>query len=298
MKESRLFRILYYLLDRGHATAVELSKEFEVSVRTIYRDIDALSGAGIPVYGETGRNGGIYLLEDYVLDKTLFSDREKQEILATLQSLAVVDHTYEKELLTKLSALFQVRSENWFEVDFSRWGKKNHDNARFEILKQAVVSHRKVFISYVNSNGKQSERIIHPLKLMYRSREWYVKAFCTDKQDFRIFKFNRMIEAELLEGEFPPADFPDPGDALPGHYNKIKLRFPQEMAYRVYDEFEVDEIEVQEDGALVAASEMPEDGWLIGYLLSFGTQVEVIEPVYLRRILAEQAKKIYEMNKP
>ena len=80
MQESRLFRIVYYLLDKGRATAPELAEHFEVSVRTIYRDIDTLSGAGIPIYAETGRNGGIYLMKGFVLDKAVLSDEEKQEI--------------------------------------------------------------------------------------------------------------------------------------------------------------------------------------------------------------------------
>ena len=90
MKESRLFKIVYYLLDKGRTTAPELAQEFEVSVRTIYRDIDALSESGIPVYAETGRNGGIYLLDNYVLDKALLSDKEKLEILSSLHLLCLL----------------------------------------------------------------------------------------------------------------------------------------------------------------------------------------------------------------
>lgn len=297
MKESRLFRIVYYLIDKGHATASELSQEFEVSVRTIYRDIDVLSGVGIPVYAEIGRNGGIYLSDTYVLDKTLFSEKEKLELLAALQSLAVVDNTYEKELLTKLSALFKIQSENWFEVDFSRWGSRTHDNEKFELLKQAVLNHREVVITYVNSNGIHNKRKIQPIKFMFKAKEWYIKAFCTDKQDFRIFKFNRIVELELLEEEFIPVKFPESRHFVSEVYPRLVLRFPRKLAYRVYDEFETDEIAVQADGTFLVSAEMPEDAWLIGYLLSFGTQVEVIEPVYLRKTLAEEGRKIYEKNK-
>lgn len=297
MKESRLFRIVYYLIDKGNATASELSQEFEVSVRTIYRDIDVLSGVGIPVYAEIGRNGGIYLSDTYVFDKTLLSEKEKLELLASLQSLAVVDNTYERDLLIKLSALFKIQSENWFEVDFSRWGSRTHDNEKFELLKQAVVNHRAVFIIYVNSNGVQSKRKIQPLKFMFKAKEWYIKALCTDKQDFRIFKFNRIIELELLEEEFIPVKFPEFQNYPSGEYQRFVLRFPEKMAYRVYDEFEADEVTVQEDRTLIVSVQMPEDTWLIGYLLSFGTQVEVIEPLHLRRVLADEGKKIYEKNK-
>jgi len=87
MQESRLFKIVYHLLDKGRATASELAEKFEVSVRTIYRDIDALSGAGIPIYAEAGRNGGIYLMNDFVMDKAVLTEEEKREILTALHSI-------------------------------------------------------------------------------------------------------------------------------------------------------------------------------------------------------------------
>jgi len=289
---------VYYLLENGRVTASELAEKFEVSVRTIYRDVDVISSAGIPIYVTTGRNGGIQILENYVLDKALFSEKEKQNILAALQSVSVVNTTYEKDLLTKLSALFNINSDNWFEVDFSRWGSKTRDNAAFELLKNAVITHRAVCIVYVNSYGKKNKRKIYPLKMMYRAKEWYIKAYCAYKADFRIFKFNRILEAQMLPEEFAPMEYPETTDEPKIRYNKISLRFPKEMAYRVYDEFEGDEIEEMENGDLMVSSEMPEDSWLTGYLLSFGTQVTVIEPAYLQKILSDEAKKIYEKYKP
>jgi predicted DNA-binding transcriptional regulator YafY len=285
-------------LEKGRVTAPELAEKFEVSVRTIYRDVDVISSAGIPIYVTTGRNGGIQILDNYVLEKAFFSDKEKQDILAALQSLSVVDNTYEREMLTKLSALFKTHSENWFEVDFGRWGSKTQDNAKFELLKKATINHKVVVIVYVTSYCKKTTRKIHPLKLLYKSKEWYVKSYCTEKDDFRLFKINRIVECELLDEDFVPVDFPDLQDTEQNTYNKIVLRFPKEMSYRVYDEFNDNEVTVQKNGDLIAASYMPEDSWLIGYLLSFGTYVEVIEPAYLREILSNEAKKIYEKNKP
>ncbi len=298
LRESRFFKIIYCILENGRITAPELAAKFEVSVRTIYRDIDVISSAGIPIYVTTGRNGGIQILENYVLDKALFSEEEKKDILSALQSVSVVNHTYEKDMLTKLSALFSVHSDNWFEVDFSRWGSKTQDKTTFELLKNAVIFHRAVCIMYVNSYGKKSKRKIYPLKMMYRAKEWYIKAYCVDKDDFRIFKFNRILEVQFLSEEFEPMEYPKTADEPKRKYNKISLCFPKEMAYRVYDEFEGNEIEETENGDLMVSSDMPEDNWLVGYLLSFGTQVTVIEPVYLQKILSDEAKKIYEKNKP
>ncbi|NCC01161.1 MAG: YafY family transcriptional regulator [Clostridia bacterium] len=298
MQESRLFRILYYLLDKSQATAPELAEKFEVSVRTIYRDIDALSGAGIPIYAETGRNGGIHLMSNFVMDKAVLSEEEKQEMLAALQGLNAVHNIRHNHILSKLSAIFNTTSENWLEVDFSRWENDEKDNEKFTALKSSVVHHKAVNITYAGACEEISERKIHPLKLVYKSKAWYVQAYCTVKKDFRLFKLTRILEWESLDEEFSYHDFPEKRDIFQREYNTITLRFPKEMAYRVYDEFDKTQVQRHENGDLIVSAKMPEDPWLIGFLLSFGTQVDIIEPAYLKKILAEKAKLIYEKNKP
>lgn len=298
MRESRLFQIVYHLLDKGRATAPELAEKFEVSVRTIYRDIDALSEAGIPIYAETGRNGGIHLMPDFVLDKALLSAEEKQEILTALQSINTAQDLRGSQVLQKLSALFHLDSEDWLEVDFSRWGSGEFDNEKFNSLKSAIVRHKNVKIRYASSYEVISQRIVQPCKLSYKSKAWYLKAFCTEKQDWRIFKLNRILDLEILDETFQHRDFPKPIDTFQGEYQQITLRFPKEMAYRVYDEFDQSQVQKQANGDLIASAEMPEDPWLIGYLLSFGTQVDILSPAHLKKVLAKQAKSIYEKNKP
>lgn len=333
MSGSRLFQILYYLLDKGHATAPELAAAFEVSVRTIYRDIEALSSANIPVYTETGRNGGVYLMNDFVLDKAMFSEKEKKELLTVLQSMSATGYVSGKETLTKLSALFHVDAGDWLEVDFSRWGDHPYDNFKFETLKTAAIRHQAVKIIYESAGSGRSERTLWPLKLSYKSKGWYLKAFCLERQDFRTFKLNRILNWELLEEHFIPMSYPDPANTplktsetqealgiqethgtqkvsgvreASGTQNsqgtqatpQIILSFSKEAAYRVYDEFDDSQIERQTNGNLTAYANMPVDQWLIGYLLSFGTQVEILEPKYLKELLAKQAFEIYEKNKP
>lgn len=298
MQESRLFRIVYYLLDKGQATAPELAEKFEVSVRTIYRDIDALSGAGIPIYTEAGRNGGIHLLNDFVLDQAVLSVEEKQEILAALQSINTAQNSNESPTLQKLSAIFQLHSENWLEVDFSRWGNKSFDNEKFELLKSAVIHCRAVKIQYAGAYEDIRERIVQPVKLVYKAKAWYLKAFCTEKQDWRIFKLNRILELEVLNKQFQHRDFPEAADTARDEGTQIILRFPKELSYRVFDEFDQTQVQRQENGDLIVSAEMPEDGWLTGFLLSFGTQVDILSPAYLKAVIAEQAKLIYEKNKP
>lgn len=296
MQENRLFKIIYHLLIKGFATAPELAKELEVSTRTIYRDIDALSSAGIPVYVTTGRNGGIHLMEDFVLDKTVLSQKEKQDILTSLQNLFIANSEYAKDTLIKLSAIFNLTAEDWFEIDFSRWNEKTKDNRKFNLLKNAIINHLVVKITYANSYGESDERKIQPLKLLFKSKDWYLKAYCMKKQDFRIFKLNRIIKYELLTESFQPMSYPKE-NIEEHHYNTIRLRFDKEITYRVYDEFDSSQIEQLDNGDYIVTAEMPEDPWLLGYLLSLGTQVTVLEPLSLRTSLAEHAKKIYETHK-
>lgn len=302
MQESRLFKILYYLLDRGRATAPELAARFEVSTRTIYRDIDALSGAGIPVYSEAGRRGGICLMNHFVLDRAVLTEAEKQDILSALQSVAAAGNRGGEATLEKLSALFQIQSENWYEVDFTRWGVQTGDHEKFELLKKSVLTHRRVRILYVGAGREKSYRTVEPLKLLYKSRAWYLKAYCLEKEAFRLFKLNRILKWEVLEENFVQRTFPG-SDAAPRpepsqpEPPQVILSFPGEMAYRVYDEFDSSQVRELEDGSLLTAAPMPVDEWLIAFLLSFGDQVEIMEPVYLKNILAERALKICEKNK-
>lgn len=298
MQESRLFKIVYYLLDKGQATAPELAEKFEVSVRTIYRDIDALSGAGIPIYTETGRNGGISLMNHFILDKIVLSKEEKQEILTALQTINITQNKNNSQTLQKLSGLFHLHSENWLEVDFSRWGNQGNDNEKFELLKSAIIHQKCVKIAYANSYGEIGDRIVQPLKLSYKSRAWYLKAYCAQKQDYRIFKLTRILSIEVLEERFPQRLFPANKEDFGESDSHIVLCFPQSMAYRVYDEFDGTQIQRQEDGSLLVSVHMPEDEWLAGFVLSFGTQVEIIEPVSLKEAVAEKARKVYERNKP
>ncbi len=296
MHESRLFKILYHLLQNGRASAPQLAQELEVSVRTIYRDIDALSSAGIPVFTENGRNGGIYLMEDFTLDRTLLSEQEKQEILTALQGVQAAPGTDHALILQKLSALFQTPADDWLEVDFARWGSHPTDNTKFETLKTAIMERKCLKITYTASSMHSTERIIYPLKLFYKGQAWYLKSYCTLKQDFRLFKLNRILSLEPLEESFRCGPFPQTVEDSPFE-QEVTLSFPCEMAYRVYDEFDPEQVAIQEDGTLFVRAKLPDDNWLIGFLLSFGPNVTVLTPAHLKDDLAEQARRIYEKNK-
>ena len=297
MQESRLFKIIYYLMENGKSTAPELAEKLEVSIRTIYRDIDIISSVGVPIYVTTGRNGGIQIDDSFVLDRLILSDKEKEDIITALKSVSIVDDR-NSDTLSKLSAIIKTKNEDWLEVDFSRWGNKAQDNTMFQKLKEAIISRKMLCIVYANTRGEVIERVICPLKMVYKAKNWYIKSFCMNKSDFRIFKLTRIIQARDMEKNFSPMEFPQEKKEMKVNYENVILRFPQRMAYRIYDEFEVDEIHQDDNGDFIICAPMPIDEWLIGYLLSFGSKVCIIEPKYLKKIVYNEAKKICKRNKP
>ena len=297
MQESRLFKIIYYLMENGKSTAPELAEKLEVSIRTIYRDIDIISSVGVPIYVTTGRNGGIQIDDSFVLDRLILSDKEKEDIITALKSVSIVDDR-NCDTLSKLSAIFNTKNEDWLEVDFSRWGNKAQDNTMFQKIKEAIISRKMLCIVYANTRGEVIERVICPLKMVYKAKNWYIKSFCMNKSDFRIFKLTRIIQARDMEINFSPMEFPQEKKEMKVNYENVILRFPQRMAYRIYEEFEVDEIHQDDNGDFIICAPMPIDEWLIGYLLSFGSKVCIIEPKYLKKIVYNEAKKICKRNKP
>lgn len=296
MQESRLFKILYLLLERGRITAPALAEELEVSVRTIYRDIDALSGAGIPVFSTQGKGGGISLLDGYVLNKGLFSESDQLTIVSALQSLSALLPDAENKLLLKLNALFRKNTPDWIQIDFSRWGNQSLDSEKFNVIKAAILKRQLLSFSYVSSYGQSTRRMVKPLRICYKSHAWYLQAYCMDKKDFRTFKINRMTEPVMLPETFEEFLLPPPIDAEENSTLSpyLKLLFKKEIAYRVYDEFNSSNIETLENGDIIVKTQMPEDSWIYGYLLSFCGDVEILEPEYVKLAFQEIIKKLYK----
>ena len=297
MKNDRLFQIVYLLLEKGTITAPELARALEVSVRTIYRDVEALSIAGVPVYASQGKNGGVSLLPNYSFDKALLSDEEQNQILYSVQSLRAVEQPVDA-LLEKLGGLFQKQNTSWIEVDFSRCGMGTTDSVRFERLKTALIGKRALNILYCSTSGETSRRVILPIKLIFKDKGWYLHAFCRMQDDYRLFKVSRILELEVLEERF--SDLPDEIPPLEQAYfdppamQNMRLLFSPSVAFRVYDEFERFVIERQEDGSLLVCVSMPQDGWVASYLLSYGAEVTILEPVSMAAQIADSAKTIWE----
>lgn len=298
MQSGRLFEILYILLERGTVTVEQLAERLEVSERTVRRDLDALSAAGVPVYTTRGRKGGVRLLEEFVLSKTLLSPREQDEILTALQSLRATGT--ESGVLTHLNGLFRRGETDWIEVDFSPWGGGLAAKALFPTLKAAILEQRVVEFDYYGSNGQASHRRVEPCRLCFKGMNWYLQGYCRVRRDFRVFRLSRIEGLRVGEEMFPPRGVPPPMDTepdgrpIPIPMERLTLRFSPAAAYRIYDSFARQDIEQQADGSFLVRAVFPAGRWTLGFLLSFGGDVEVLEPQYLRQELRREAEKILE----
>ena len=295
MKDNRLFRILYYILEKEKVTANELADKFEVSVRTIYRDIDSISSVGVPIFTTQGKGGGIKIDNEYILNKSLFDANEKEQIIAALQGLEKTNKVYKSELITKLSALFKIKNSNWIEIDFTSWGSNNTYQDLFNTLKIAIINKNIISFSYNSSKAEKINRKVKPIRLLFKEQDWYLYAFCLLRNDFRYFKLSRIKDLEVLAINYED-NFENIVLKREIKYENtvnIKLKFNKSVAFRVYDEFKA--IEEDEKGNLYVEIKIPNNYKLYNYIFSFGSNVEILEPKEIRNqfknIIDELAKK-------
>lgn len=298
---DRLFQIIYLLMDRPKVTAKELAQRFEVSERTIYRDLDKLTLAGVPVYTNQGKNGGVSLLPDYVLDKTVLTIDEKRKLFEAMQAVSEVTSSKNKQELAKLSTFFGEQYQDWIEIAFSSWGNEEHDARQFDQIKQAILSHRYMEITYYGNRGEASKRRIKPLKLCFKQQAWYLYAYCCMREDFRFFKLSRIADMRMLEDTFEQIEvgrvLTDAGNAYKVQEQSmvVTLEIKPEMAFRAFDELH--DITVQENGSLHCVVQVTDIQWLISYILSFGAYAKVIEPSDLKQQVMQEIKRMQESYK-
>lgn len=311
MKIDRLIGILSILLQREEVTAPRLAERFEVSRRTISRDIEDLCKAGIPIVTRQGAGGGISIMEDYKVDRTIFTTREMQDILAGLRSLDSISGTNQYgQLMEKLSAGGSdfMTGDQSVLIDLSSWYKDTLA-PKVEIIRDAIDGGKELEFRYF-SPKKEGERRIEPYYLIFRWSSWYVwgrkvsdgdtpcavrneMKKCPDRQDFRLFKLNRMADLRLSGKCFvkqkPP--LPDLGNEriFPGGI-RVKALFEPECKWRLVEEFGLECFEEREDGKLLFHADYTDKENLISWLLTFGARATLLEPESIR----EELQRIIE----
>ena len=300
---NRLLGIMYTLLNKEIVTAAALAERFEVSVRTIYRDIEELSQAGIPVYARKGKNGGIGLMEQFVLNKMLITKEEQQQILSALLSVEETTASGEREILQKLGNFFKTEPVNWIAIDFSDWG--GGQKQLYEDIKKAILTSKVISFDYYGQNREMSRRTVEPVQLLFKEYTWYLSAYCRERKASSLFKLTRIKNMEVLEENFEPrkACFKKEEINTENQQNMkvdcayapmITMWIDKREAYRVYDRFCESDIELLEDGNFMVRVAYPLDEWVYSLILSFGASATVLEPLEIRE---EIKKRIADMQK-
>lgn len=306
MKIDRLISILVVLLRRERVQAKELAEMFDVSVRTILRDVDAINLAGIPIVTYQGANGGIAIAEGYRLDKSVLSEDDMATIITTLKGVygTMPDSRYEV-LMEKLKSpltssqldILDLKTRQMI-IDLSPWGENETLKEKTILLRKAIENCNEIEFVYIDAESQKSTRRVEPYSLILKGQNWYLYAWCLLRQDFRLFKLSRIKELLITNQSFQIRETANQALPWEGEWPsqvsmvELDLIFEQAMESLVEEYYDANMIR-QDDGKLLVKICLPENNWMYGWLLSFGNTVEVINPPHIRKILADIAQEIY-----
>lgn len=301
MKIDRLMGILTILLQQDKVTAPELAERFEVSRRTINRDIEDICKAGIPLATTQGRGGGISIADGYKMDKTLFTREELQAVLTGLKGVDSISKTsYSARLGEKLSGKTdRAVFDDVILIDLASYAKTPLTH-KIDVIQNAVRDHRLISFLYFYEKG-ECRRTVEPYRIVFRWSSWYVLGYCLQKEAFRLFKLNRLWELETRAEGFEPREVPQRELAFGEHFTEGKLRlkalFEESEKYRLIEEYGIECYTVEEDRRLRLERNFASYKNMLEWILSFGDKAEVLEPEELRAEVRRQAKNILQREK-
>ena len=301
VKIDRLIGILSILLQEEKTTAPELADRFEVSRRTISRDIEDLCRAGIPVQTVRGSGGGISIMNGYRMDRTLLTSKDMQMLLAGLRSLdSVSGSRYYEQLMEKIQAGSSkfISGRESILIDLSSWYRDSL-TPKIEMIQNAIENRHLITFRYYAPSG-DSKRSIEPYFLVFRWASWYVWGWCADKKDFRLFKLNRMDRVLETEKTFDyrEASRPDLSNEriFPGGI-RVKALFDPDMKWRLIEEFGTKCFTETGDGRLLFTADYTDMGNLITWILTFGEKAELLEPGEAREKICQMAENMIKIYK-
>lgn len=318
MKIDRLIGILSILLQEERTTAPELAERFEVSRRTINRDIEDLCKAGIPIRTAQGTGGGISIMDGYRMDRTILTSKDMQMMLAGLRSLdSVSGSRYYSQLMEKLqtgSSEF-IGGRDSMLIDLSSWYKDSLA-PKIEVIQSAIENRHLLKFQYYAPSG-ESNRAVEPYYLVFQWSNWYVwgrkvsggdlscagrsgTERCSDREDYRLFKLNRMDEVVETDEVFSCRNVPMPDltteKIFPGGI-RVKALFTSDMKWRLVEEFGPHCFTETDDGRLLFTADYTDMDHLVTWLMTFGAKAEVLEPVEARDIIRRNAEETLQIYK-
>ncbi len=292
MKTNRLFEIIYILLDRKTVTASELAKHFEISQRTVYRDIEMLSQSGIPVYMSKGKGGGISLLPGYVLNKAVLTENERTEILSSLKAMNSIGVINQETAIGKLGKMLGAAPADWIEVDFSSWNHSQKDVMYFETLKNAILNKKMVSFTYTSSRSEKLRRKVMPLRLVFKGTAWYLYAYCTVREDYRFFKIRRIGDISVTDESFEkraPEKLFSEYFMDRSKWIEVTFKISPIMAFRIYDEIE--NYQTDEHGNFICQLLLPDIDTVCSYAATYGEYCTVISPDNVKNEIKKRIEK-------
>ena len=296
MKIDRLIGVLSVLLQEEKTTAPELAERFEVSRRTINRDIEDLCKAGIPIRTVQGTGGGISIMDGYRMDRTILTSKDMQMILAGLRSLdSVSGSSYYGQLMEKIQAGSSefISGKDSILIDLSSWYRESLA-PKIETIQDGIENRHMLTFRYYAPSG-ESDRTVEPYYLVFRWSSWYLWAWCCDRKDYRLFKLNRMVHVREKDTVFVcrEAALPDLSDEkiFPGGI-KVKALFEADQKWRLVEEFGPACFTEYGDGRLLFTADYTDMDNLVTWLMTFGDKVEVLEPKEARNEIARMANKM------
>ncbi len=307
MKTDRLFAIFLALINAEQVTAPELARKFEVTERTIYRDMETLQQAGIPIQSRQGKEGGYSILPNYKIDRQYLSLQDMSSILTALGGIQPALNSPEIEAARdKIRSLIPPQREEELALrqsrlvfDLAPWGSQARLEADYARIYQAICDQKTIRFTYRGWKGEEERRVVEPMTLMFKGFNTYLFGWCRLREDFRVFRVSRVRDLEILpevflrrEGNYTSyMDYQAP----PENSLATVLKFSPLAAERVREYFPEDRIDNQPDGTLLVRTEFPSEPWVVGYLLGFGPEMEVLSPVSLRAELIDALKKIQKI---
>lgn len=293
MRNERLFKLVNYLLVHGKTRAYDLAQELDVSVRTIYRDVDTLTLSNIPITCIKGKHGGILIDENYTLDKSYMSVTEQKRLLDSLYGFnRMTDDN--NDLLLKVASIFNRDYQKWLDIDFSRWGSRD-DGMKFSSIKASILEARVLKFNYINSNSEISIKKVHPIQLAYQSRDWYLKAHCLKNNEIRTYRVSRMFNIVSTDCHFEhdySLERKDVKEDDKSNLIAVSIYVDKSIVYRLYDEFDSSIVKSTENGHYFVEVEIPEDQWLYGFLISLGVGLKDVTPLRINNKYKEYLKSI------
>ena len=304
MKIDRLVSIIMILLEKERISAQELAKMFEVSTRTIYRDIEAISMAGIPVLATSGSGGGIEIMKDYKVDKKIFSTDDLSALLMGLSNISgMVRGSEVANALAKVKSFIPSEKAKSIElkasqiyIDLTPWeGNASVKNA-LEIIKKALQENRLLIFTYIDGHGTKTSRTVEPYQLVFKSRAWYVQTFCRLKNDYRLFRLSRMTDLKILEETFTPREYQKPfldfEETARSLQTDIKIRIHKSVLDRILDFCPYERLSQDGEDYYLADYPFFDSDYYYDMLLSLGDKCEILEPAHVREKLKQKIQNL------